>query len=71
MVQEGYAPRGPGGDVHHVVQEGACTTWSRRGRAPRDSGRGVHVVQEGVCTMWSRRGCAPCGPGGGVHHALE
>ena len=49
LVQEGLcttwpwsrrerAPRGPGGGVHHVVQEGACTTWSRRGYAPRGRG---------------------------------
>ena len=83
--RRGYAPRGPGGGmhhvvqegglgggVHHVVQEGACTTWSRRGRAPRGPGGGVHhVVQEGACTTWSRRGRAPRGPGGGVHHVVQ
>ena len=59
-----------------MIQEGLCTTWSRRsyithnvGYAPRGPGGGVHhVVQEGVCTTWSRRGC---GPGGGMHHTLE
>ena len=56
---------GPGGDMHHVVQEGLCTTWSRRGRAPRGPGGGVHhVVQEGACATWSRR---VCGLGGGMH----
>ena len=37
--------------MHHVVQEGVCTTWSRRGCAPRGPGGGV--VKEGVCTTHS------------------
>ena len=41
--------------MHHVVHEGACTTWSRRGRAPRGPGGGVHhVVMERVCTNSGR-----------------
>ena len=57
---------------HLVIQEGVCTTWSRRGYAPHGPGGGVHhVVQERVYTMWSRRGREHRGPGGGVHHVVQ